>query len=88
MKTTQVAMAAMGGLLALSTTLASQTFAAEMPKMEMEKCYGLAKAGGNDCAGAAHACAGQSTVDHGGKDFLTVPKGTCERLVGGSLKPK
>jgi uncharacterized membrane protein len=54
----------------------------------MEKCYGVAKAGKNDCAGPAHACAGQSKVDGGGKEWLSVPKGTCERLAGGSLTAK
>jgi uncharacterized membrane protein len=53
----------------------------------MEKCYGVAKAGKNDCAGAAHACAGQSTKAGSAGDFLKVPKGTCERLVNGRLTP-
>jgi len=53
-----------------------------------EKCYGVSKAGKNDCAGAAHACAGQSKKDSGGQEFVKLPKGTCERLVGGSLTPK
>jgi uncharacterized membrane protein len=52
-----------------------------------EKCYGVAKAGKNDCAGAAHACAAQSKKDASDKDFVKLPKGTCERLVGGSLTP-
>jgi uncharacterized membrane protein len=47
----------------------------------------VAKAGKNDCAGAAHACAGQSSKDGSNKEFVKVPKGTCERLVGGSLTP-
>jgi len=53
-----------------------------------EKCYGVAKAGKNDCAGAGHACAGQSKSTANGKEFVSLPKGTCERLVGGSLTPK
>ena len=52
-----------------------------------EKCYGVSKAAKNDCAGAAHACAGQSTKDGSAKEFVKVPKGTCARLVGGSLTP-
>ena len=52
-----------------------------------EKCYGVAKAGKNDCAGAAHACAGQSSKDASTKEFVKLPKGTCERLVGGTLTP-
>lgn len=52
-----------------------------------EKCYGVAKAGKNDCASAAHACAGHGTMDKSGSEWVKLPKGTCERLVGGSLTP-
>lgn len=87
MKTTHAAVTAIGSLLALgSAVFAVPASAADKPNME--KCYGVAKAGKNDCAGAAHACAGQSKVDGGGKDWLEVPKGTCERLAGGSLTAK
>ena len=55
----------------------------------MEKCYGVAKAGQNDCkAGAGTSCAGSSTVDAQGDAWMYVAKGTCEKLVGGSLAPK
>jgi uncharacterized membrane protein len=85
MKKTNLATTAIGSLIALGA-LATQAMAADAPAME--KCYGVAKAGKNDCAGAAHACAGQSKKDGGSKEFISVPKGTCERLVGGSLQPK
>jgi uncharacterized membrane protein len=52
-----------------------------------EKCYGVAKAGKNDCAGAKHACVGQSAKDKDPNEWVTVPKGTCDRLVGGNLSP-
>ena len=68
-------------LFALTTT----AFAAEAGTSE--KCYGVAKAGKNDCAGAAHACAGQSSKDQSPKEFIELPKGTCDRIVGGSLTP-
>ena len=73
--------AAVSSLFALTTT----AFAAEAGTSE--KCYGVAKAGKNDCAGAAHACAGQGTKDHSPKEFIELPKGTCDRIVGGSLTP-
>ena len=54
-------------------------------KMEMEKCYGVVKAGKNDCQTANSSCAGTSKTD-GQKDaWLLVPAGTCEKLVSGSL---
>jgi mercuric ion transport protein len=49
-----------------------------------EQCYGIAKAGENDCATAQHACNGQSTVDFALTDFKLVPKGTC-LVLGGQL---
>ncbi len=58
---------------------------------EEEECYGVAKAGKNDCAaGAGTTCAGTSTVDYQGNAWKLVPKGTCVAMVTplgkGSLK--
>jgi uncharacterized membrane protein len=53
-----------------------------------EKCYGVSKAGKNDCAGTGHACSGQAKANGSTKEFILLPKGTCERLVGGTLMPK
>jgi uncharacterized membrane protein len=86
MKKTSATVTAISSLLTLGAALASPSFAAD--KVEMEKCYGVVKAGKNDCAGPAHACAGQAKADAGGKEFVTLPKGTCARLAGGSLTPK
>jgi uncharacterized membrane protein len=76
--------AAIGSLVAMSA--AQQSVAAEVVKIE--KCYGVAKAGKNDCATGAHTCQSLSTVDGEGAAWVNVPKGTCERLVGGSLTAK
>ncbi len=78
---------AIGSLLALGTALLT-TPASAADKPDQEKCYGVAKAGKNDCAAGAHSCAGQAKVSGDGHDFVAVPKGTCERLNGGSLTPK
>jgi uncharacterized membrane protein len=87
MKKTTATIAAISGLLSLGAAAISiPAFAADKP--DMEKCYGVAKAGKNDCAGPAHACAGLSKSDAGAKEWLSVPKGTCDRLVGGSLTAK
>lgn len=53
---------------------------------EMEKCYGVVKAGKNDCAGPGHSCQGQATTDADPNEFILVPAGTCERLDGGEVK--
>ena len=87
MKKTHATVTAISSLLTLgAAAFATPTFAADKP--EMEKCYGVAKAGKNDCAGPAHACAGQSKTDAGAKEWISLPKGTCERLAGGSLTAK
>lgn len=52
----------------------------------MEKCYGIAKAGKNDCGSAIEACAGQSKTDGAKGSWLAVPKGTCDKIVGGSTE--
>jgi uncharacterized membrane protein len=76
--------AAIGGLVALgavSTAVAADDAATE-------KCYGVAKAGKNDCAGKGHSCAGQAKADGDGGEWIKLPKGTCEKLVNGSLTAK
>ena len=76
---------AIAGVFALGMLTAAG--AADDKKMDMEKCYGVAKAGKNDCQTSTSSCAGTSKKD-GNKDaWLSVPKGTCEKIVGGSLKP-
>lgn len=54
-----------------------------------EKCFGITKAGQNDCAAGngAHGCAGQASTDKDAADWKYVAKGTCEK-VGGTLQMK
>jgi uncharacterized membrane protein len=75
---------ALGSLLALGGATAS---AGDMDKAasDKEKCYGVAKAGKNDCGTSSHACAGQSKVDNDPVEWKYVPKGECEKM-GGTLK--
>ena len=80
--------AAVAGLFALGA--ASGTALAQASKAEpkgMEKCWGVAKAGKNDCGSnaTAHSCAGQSKKDHDLNDFKYVKTGTCAQM-GGSMK--
>ena len=49
-----------------------------------EKCYGIAKAGLNDCETASHSCAGTSTKDGDKASWIYVPAGTCAKIAGGS----
>jgi uncharacterized membrane protein len=72
---------ALASVLALG--LITQVSAAD-DKMAKEKCFGIAKAGQNDCANASgtHSCAGQSKVDNGPDEWKYVAKGTCKEMKG------
>jgi uncharacterized membrane protein len=84
-KKTAILAAAIGSLVAI----AGPAFSADdAKKPATEKCYGVAKAAKNDCAGPAHSCQGLSKKDGDAKEWITVPKGTCERIVNGSLAAK
>lgn len=61
--------------------LATPAMAQKTPK---EKCFGIAKAGQNDCASTTgvHSCAGQSKIDNDKAEWKYVAKGTCKQLGG------
>lgn len=50
----------------------------------MDKCFGIAKAGQNDCAGISglHSCKGTSTTSYDPGDFAVKPTGTCKEMGG------
>jgi uncharacterized membrane protein len=51
---------------------------------EKEKCFGVAKAGQNDCANlsGSHSCAGQNKADNDPGEWKYVAKGTCKNMKG------
>jgi len=75
---------------ALSLGLAGPVMAQEMgkdmakEKGAKEKCFGIAKAGQNDCANlsGSHSCAGQGKADMAIDDWKYVPKGSCKDMKG------
>jgi uncharacterized membrane protein len=69
--------------LALTALASGVALAQDVPKDKagMEKCYGVALAGKNDCkAGAGTSCAGTSKTDYQGNAWKYVPKGTCTTM--------
>jgi uncharacterized membrane protein len=76
------------GLIALGAT--GGALAADEKAASKEKCYGVAKAGQNDCANAdgTHACAGQSKQDRYAGDWKYVATGTCTKLGGRKTPPE
>lgn len=76
--------AAAASLLAAGLlSIASPVHATDTP---LEKCFGIAKAGQNDCGSktSKHSCAGQAKVDNDPNDFKLAPKGSCQKM-GGKL---
>lgn len=58
-------------------------------KEGFEKCAGIVKKGMNDCGAKGHSCSGKSVKDGDPDEWIYVPEGTCEKIVGGKLvKPK
>jgi uncharacterized membrane protein len=63
------------------------TISSQAEAKKMEKCYGISKAGKNDCADklGKHSCSGGSTIDGDKNEWIYLPKGSCEKIVGGEL---
>ena len=80
------------GIAAAAGTTVAQTKPMTDKPAAMEKCYGVAMAGKNDCAaGAGTTCAGTSKMDYQGNAWKNVPAGTCATIKTpkgmGSLMP-
>jgi uncharacterized membrane protein len=81
MNKTAVLAAAVAAAVGASFAAAPAAVAADK---KMEKCFGVAKAKGNDCTTATSSCAGTSKVDNQKDAWVLVPAGLCDRLVGGA----
>jgi uncharacterized membrane protein len=79
--------AAIASLLAVGVASSVSAHDALAPA-GFEKCYGIAKAGQNDCGTSKHDCAALAKLDSDPTDWKMVPKGTCEKLGGVPNPPK
>ncbi len=84
--------AKIAGLALAASITAGLTMTPAAAQSSKEKCYGVAKAGKNDCAaGPGTSCSGTSTRDYQGNAWKLVDKGTCTTIKtpkgNGSLKP-
>ena len=69
--------------------LSAQKPVPEPTNWKAEKCYGIARAGQNDCASTGNnSCGGTSKRNGDTKAWIFVPEGYCERIVGGSKTAK
>ena len=73
----------LASLIAVSLSMAASS--AYAAKDDVEKCAGIVKAGKNDCGTSKSACAGTTKADRDSEAWITVPKGTCERIAGGMV---
>lgn len=74
-------------VLSLLSASASAQVHPEKPTYKYEKCYGVARAGMNDCFFASNSCAGTLAKDNDPHASIYVPQGTCKKIVGGTLEP-
>jgi len=88
MKSSQLILAAaLAGAVAVPAAFA-QSGPAPKPEFKFEKCFGVVKAGSNDCQTANSSCAGTSKRDMQADAWVYLPSGTCGKIAGGSLEPK
>ena len=87
-KTNLLIASAVAAVLTIPLVSTAQSGPAPKPKFEAEKCFGIAKAGKNDCQTANSSCAGTSRRDSQGDAWIYTPAGSCARIVGASLQPK
>jgi len=72
---------AVAGAFAAAVGMAGVADSAHAAKDGFEKCFGISKAGQNDCAAAGGlSCAGTSTVDYDGEAWKYVKTGTCTAM--------
>ena len=81
MKTTTIIASALIAAIAVAGSANAQD-------AKTEKCYGIAKAGKNDCQTATSSCAGTSKKDAQADAWISVPAGACAKIVGGSPMAK
>lgn len=84
---------ALAGTLAMAASVAGTAEAAPpawaKKGMEIEKCYGVSKAGQNDCGAkdGSHSCTGGAKTDSSPNEWVYVPKGLCAKLAKSSTGP-
>ena len=79
--------ATVAGIVALGLGAVSTSALAAKPKWEegYEKCAGIVKTGMNGCGTATHGCAGQAKKDGDPNEWVYLPKGTCDKIVGATI---
>ncbi len=82
------AVAGAATLAVLGVMSSAQAQPAAKPSYAFEKCFGITKAGKNDCQSSTGSCAGTSKMDQQADAWIYLPKGQCSKIHGSSLEPK
>lgn len=77
---------ALTGILAVGIGAVGNNREALAGQEGMEKCAGIVKAGMNDCGANGHSCSGMAETDNDPNEWIYVPEGTCEKIVGATIK--
>lgn len=77
---------AIAATLAAALTFAANAAQADSHEGKTENCYGVVKAGKNDCKTGAHSCAGSAKADNDKTEWVKVPAGLCDKLTGGTTE--
>ena len=74
---------ALAGVFALGLGIPADAVLAK--ETATEKCAGIVRANQNDCATSSTACHGSVPVDSHPEAWIYLPKGSCEKIVGGHI---
>jgi uncharacterized membrane protein len=85
--TLKLTAAGIAAAVAAAAAQASAQVNVPKPSYKFEKCYGVVKAGHNDCFSPGHSCGGTAAKDRDPQAWIYVPAGTCKKIVGGDTKP-
>ncbi len=84
---TNLIKSAITSILTITTATGLLATTSALAEPQTEKCYGIVKAGLNDCQTKNASCAGSATKNKQGDAFILLPKGTCTKIVDASLTP-
>ena len=87
MNTRVLIASAFAAAIAAPAVLSAQKPVMAPTAFKTEKCYGIAKAGLNDCQTATHSCAGTQIKNMDPASWIYVPAGTCAKISGGNIQP-
>lgn len=81
-----VILAALGAALVVVQSQTNWLTSAAYTPLERERCFGVTREAGNDCATPKHSCAAQSLKARDENEWIMLPVGLCDKLAGGTVE--